>query len=153
MFCTGKSASLNGNSRRRAKRLQVIVEVEILILKTVCPGRGQVDKGDIKIRALSRQLRNTLKQAACKRPLVQPSSVTIEFIRKLEDAAAQNVVAVSGCCYGHENQPDKGDYLKLCGQRFWGFISGNRELYTGHHRAARPPCTFCLTFRPVRSRR
>lgn len=40
-----------------------------------------------------------------------------------------NIVAVNGCCYGKDNNPDKGDYLKLCGQRFWEFISGNKELY------------------------
>ncbi len=40
-----------------------------------------------------------------------------------------NVVAVNGCCYGKDNKPDKGDYLKLCGQRFWEFISGNDRLY------------------------
>jgi len=40
-----------------------------------------------------------------------------------------NIVAVNGCCYGKDNKPDKGDYLKLCGQRFWEFISGNEELY------------------------
>ena len=42
---------------------------------------------------------------------------------------AGNVVAVNGCCYGRDNQPDKGDYLKYCGQRFWEFISGDAELY------------------------
>jgi hypothetical protein len=41
-----------------------------------------------------------------------------------------NIVAVNGCCYGRDNQPDKGDYLKLCGQRFWEFISGNNDFYT-----------------------
>jgi len=41
-----------------------------------------------------------------------------------------NIMAVNGCCYGRDNNPDKGDYLKLCGQRFWGFISGDEELYT-----------------------
>jgi len=40
------------------------------------------------------------------------------------------VVAVNGCCYGKDDTPDKGDYLKLCGQRFWEFISGNEDLYT-----------------------
>lgn len=42
----------------------------------------------------------------------------------------KNVVAVNGCCYGRENQPDKGDYFKYCGQVFWEFISGNPNLYT-----------------------
>lgn len=46
------------------------------------------------------------------------------------NTVAQNVVAVNGCCYGRDNQPDKGDYLNSCGQRFWEFISGKPELYT-----------------------
>jgi hypothetical protein len=41
-----------------------------------------------------------------------------------------HVIAVNGCCYGRDNKPDKGDYLKLCGQQFWSFISANSDLYT-----------------------
>lgn len=41
-----------------------------------------------------------------------------------------NIVAVNGCCYGRENLPDKGDYFKYCGQKFWEFISGDINLYT-----------------------
>jgi hypothetical protein len=41
-----------------------------------------------------------------------------------------NIIAVNGCCYGVDNQPDKGEYLKLCGQRFWQFISGDESLFT-----------------------
>lgn len=41
-----------------------------------------------------------------------------------------HIVAVNGCCYGRDNKPDKGDYFKYCGQRFWEFISGNSELFT-----------------------
>lgn len=40
-----------------------------------------------------------------------------------------NIIAVNGCCYGQDSQPDKGDYFKYCGQRFWEFISGNSELF------------------------
>ncbi|MFH2048243.1 MAG: PmeII family type II restriction endonuclease [bacterium] len=40
------------------------------------------------------------------------------------------VVAINGCCYGKDNKPDKGDYHKYCGQRFWEFISNNADLYT-----------------------
>jgi len=43
--------------------------------------------------------------------------------------SARNVIAVNGCCYGKDNKPDKGDYLKLCGQRFWELISGDFDLY------------------------
>ena len=41
-----------------------------------------------------------------------------------------NVTAVNGCCYGRENNSDRGDYFKYCGQKFWEFISGDADLYT-----------------------
>jgi hypothetical protein len=41
-----------------------------------------------------------------------------------------NIVAVNGCCYGRDNKPDKGDYFKYCGQRFWEFVSGDADLFT-----------------------
>lgn len=44
--------------------------------------------------------------------------------------SAKNIIAVNGCCYGKDSQPDKGDYLKLCGQAFWELISGSKTLYT-----------------------
>ena len=40
------------------------------------------------------------------------------------------IQAVNGCCYGKDNNPDKGDYFKYCGQEFWKFISGVENLYT-----------------------
>ncbi len=54
-----------------------------------------------------------------------------------------NIVCVNGCCYGRDSKPDKGDYYKYCGQKFWKFISGNEHLYTdiiaplGHNAKAR----------------
>ena len=39
------------------------------------------------------------------------------------------IEAINGCCYGKDNQPDKGDYMKYCGQDFWYFISGEKSLY------------------------
>jgi hypothetical protein len=54
------------------------------------------------------------------------------FMKIKESFAIQEpsltVVAVNGCCYGRDNVPDKGDYLKLCGQRFWSFISDNDQV-------------------------
>lgn len=41
----------------------------------------------------------------------------------------KKVIAINGCCFGKDNKPDKGGYLKLCGQKFWELISGNKELY------------------------
>lgn len=46
------------------------------------------------------------------------------------NVSRKKVIAVNGCCYGKDDTPDKSDYLKLCGQRFWEFISGNENLYT-----------------------
>lgn len=40
-----------------------------------------------------------------------------------------NIIAVNGCCYGTDHNPDKGDYFKYCGQDFWYFISGEQSLY------------------------
>lgn len=41
------------------------------------------------------------------------------------------VIAVNGCCYGREANPEKerGNYSKLCGQEFWELISGRQNLY------------------------
>jgi Type II restriction endonuclease EcoO109I len=42
----------------------------------------------------------------------------------------ETVRAINGCCYGIDDKPNKGDYLKLCGQRFWEYISGQAEMYS-----------------------
>jgi len=39
------------------------------------------------------------------------------------------VTPINGCCYGIDNNPDKGNYFKYCGQEFWSFISGDDDLY------------------------
>ena len=37
---------------------------------------------------------------------------------------------VNGCCYGVDDKPEKSQgYRKLCGQRFWEFVSGSDILY------------------------
>lgn len=41
----------------------------------------------------------------------------------------RNARAVLGICYGKCRNSDDGDFLKLCGQSFWEFISGNPNLY------------------------
>lgn len=41
-----------------------------------------------------------------------------------------NIISVNGCCYGRDSKTDKGDYFKYCGQKFWEFISGNKNLFT-----------------------
>lgn len=52
-------------------------------------------------------------------------------IKTLRTSNSQlHIIAVNGCCYGQDNNPDKGDYFKYCGQIFWTFISGDENLYT-----------------------
>jgi len=40
-----------------------------------------------------------------------------------------HVIAINGCCYGKDNNPNKGEYYKYCGQLFWELISGDEDLY------------------------
>lgn len=41
---------------------------------------------------------------------------------------SKQVIAVNGCCYGKEDS-DRGDYIKICGQKFWTLISGDEDMY------------------------
>lgn len=38
-------------------------------------------------------------------------------------------ICVEGICYGKDTHPDKGTHLRLCGEKFWSFISGDERLY------------------------
>lgn len=64
----------------------------------------------------------------------QISKMKSDFISAKKTIRTSNskiiVLSVNGCCYGIDNNPDKGDYFKYCGQEFWEFISGNQDLYT-----------------------
>lgn len=49
--------------------------------------------------------------------------------RTLRVKTGRRVIAVNGCCFGRDNKADKGNYFKICGQRFWELISGNEKFY------------------------
>lgn len=56
--------------------------------------------------------------------------VNFEAAKKVLYAqTGKKIIAVNGCCFGRDNKPDKGGYLKLCGQLFWELISGDEKLY------------------------
>lgn len=63
----------------------------------------------------------------------QISKMKADFITAQKTLRTSNskiiIKSVNGCCYGKDNKPDKGDYFKYCGQRFWEFISGNEDLF------------------------
>ena len=46
-----------------------------------------------------------------------------------QDKGVRNVHPVLGCCFGRDNNPDKGSHYRYCGQDFWKFISGDDRLY------------------------
>ncbi|MEW6165877.1 MAG: PmeII family type II restriction endonuclease [Pseudomonadota bacterium] len=52
-----------------------------------------------------------------------------DYFRQARRIGKQQLVAVNGCCYGRDSKPNKGDYLKLCGQPFWELVSGDDTMY------------------------
>jgi len=78
----------------------------------------------------------------------QINKMTINFHNLTQTLRAKNpaldIVSVNGCCYGRDSRPNKVGklkdergkiigqvpYLKLCGQRFWTYISTIESLYT-----------------------
>jgi len=49
--------------------------------------------------------------------------------RLMTNSRIRNIVAINGCCYGKDNM-EREEYNKICGQKFWEFISNNSDLYT-----------------------
>ncbi len=50
-------------------------------------------------------------------------------IRTLRTSRSRlQIQAVNGCCYGRDNR-ERGDYKKLCGQKFWSYLTGDEMLY------------------------
>lgn len=51
------------------------------------------------------------------------------------ESGKKDLIAVNGCMYGKDNVPHKVNkdrdlsYYKICGQAFWGLISGDDQLY------------------------
>jgi len=44
---------------------------------------------------------------------------------------SRQIICINGCCYGAQrlSNEDRGNYRKLCGQRFWEFITGDAGIY------------------------
>ena len=60
--------------------------------------------------------------------MIDDFKVAIKIIRQNNNKI--KIIAVNGCCYGHDNNPDKGTHFKYCGQKFWEFISNDVTFYT-----------------------
>lgn len=57
------------------------------------------------------------------------SSFRKAIIRYHTQNAGQQIVCINGCCYGKDRRPDKGTYIKYCGEEFWAFISEEKDFY------------------------
>ncbi len=47
-----------------------------------------------------------------------------------QSKSVKEVQPVLASCYGKRKTVNNGQYLRICGQEFWHFISGNQDLYT-----------------------
>jgi len=47
-----------------------------------------------------------------------------------QSKSVKAVQPVLASCYGKRKTVNNGEYLRICGQEFWYFISGNQNLYT-----------------------
>jgi len=47
-----------------------------------------------------------------------------------QSKSVRSVQPVLASCYGKRKTVDNGEYVRICGQEFWYFISGNKDLYT-----------------------
>ncbi len=52
----------------------------------------------------------------------------VQVLKQSESVKAVQPVLAS--CYGKRRTTNNGEYLRICGQEFWNFISGNPNLYT-----------------------
>jgi len=53
---------------------------------------------------------------------------TVQVLKQSKSVRAVQPVLAS--CYGRRKTKNNGEYLAICGQEFWNFISGNPNLYT-----------------------
>jgi hypothetical protein len=61
------------------------------------------------------------------RQLVSNFNTAKRVLHTSGGSSDKKIIFIEGCCYGKDDNPDKGTNLKLCGQRFWELISGGNE--------------------------
>ena len=85
----------------------------------------------------------------------QIKKMKTDFAKAIKTIRTQNssahILAINGCCYGRCAKPDKGEYFKYCGQKFWEFITGNEDFYIDiieplGHKAKRHNDAFCREY-------
>lgn len=59
--------------------------------------------------------------------LVKSFQTATRILRTSGGAADMEIQCIEGCCYGIDDVPIKETHHRLCGQRFWKFISGGDD--------------------------
>lgn len=106
----------------------------IFVNETVYDGYKSTAEGiDLEFRNLDVHYIVNIKSGPNWGNSSQQSKMKLDFKKAIKihrtNNPNSNLIAVNGCCYGKDNHPNKGDYFKYCGQRFWEFISGKPDLY------------------------
>lgn len=109
-------------------------ELAIFICEKVYGGTKSSAEGiDLEFRKESKRYIVAIKSGPNWGNSGQISNMKLNFKKAKRilgaNSSITNIIAVNGCSYGKDDNTDKGDYLKLCGQRFWEFISGDENLY------------------------
>lgn len=111
--------------------------VAIFVAEKVFSGRKSGIRGlDLEFEDGSKRYLVTIKSGPNWGNSGQKANLVANFITAKKTIATSGgasgleIICIEGCCYGVDNTPNKGTHLKLCGQRFWEFVSGgNSELF------------------------
>jgi len=128
-----------------------IEDVAVYVAGQVYEGRKSGIRGiDLEIEDGQRKFLITIKSgpnwgnSGQKADLVKSFQTATKILRTSGGLANVDIQCIEGCCYGADDAPIKPTHQRLCGQRFWKFISGGDEnLYRelieplGHNAAER----------------
>lgn len=128
-----------------------IENVAIFVAEQVYGGRKSGIRGiDLEMEDGPRKFLVSIKSgpnwgnSGQRQDLVKAFQTASRILRTSGGGATMEITCVEGCCYGVDEIPDKETHRRLCGQRFWSFISGGQDtLYRdlieplGHEAAER----------------
>lgn len=128
-----------------------IENVAVFVAGKVYGGRKSGIRGiDLEIEDSRRKYLISIKSgpnwgnSGQRQDLVKSFQTATKILRTSGGAANMEIQCVEGCCYGVDDVPVKDTHHRLCGQRFWKFISGgDKDLYQelieplGHNAAER----------------
>ena len=111
-----------------------IENVAIFVAGQVFDGRKSGIRGiDLEIEDGRRKILVSIKSgpnwgnSGQRQDLVKSFQSAARILRTSGGAADMEIQFIEGCCYGIDDVPVKDTHQRLCGQRFWSFISGGND--------------------------